>query len=1048
MLTSPTTHLRSFRRVLSFVAFSFALLPAAHAQSLTGTIGGRVAHPGTGEFIEGARVTIEGTAIETFTNDAGEFQLSGLPAGSAKLRVFYTGFAPHFEIIAVAAGGRTTLEITLGTSATPHAATDSDSVVKLGAFTVKTTKEMEGAAVAINEQRFASNTKTVASTDEYGNVAEGNPAEFLKFLPGVTIDYTGGNARDISINGVPSDYVPVTVDGFGVATAANRGTGRAVQADMISINSLSRIEVSYSPTPESQGSALAGSVNMVPRSAFERSRPQFTASAYYLMRDNARDFRAVPGPKPSPTPNAHPGFDFNLVAPVSKTLGFTLSGGVSTNYSPQDNISTNWRGTGQATNGTTFPHTTPDQPYLSTLVVQDAPKVTTRRALGASLDLKITPHDRLTFGFQYSSFDGRFVVASTTYNVNAVSPGNFSPFFTHGNDGAGDLSMSHQERNRFNRTYMPTLVWRHDGPVWKADAGFGFSQQSDFNRDTEQGFFRVVTVRRTNLTVSFDDNFYLRPRTVTVREGGTGALLDPALLSNYALVAATAQDDATYDLQRTAYGSLKRDFHSKIPLTLKVGFDMRESVRDIRGGTRTFNYVGPDGRGSTTPLGSDDNAAPFLDPVFSQRIFPFGFPAQQGVSNRKIWEHYVANPRYFTVNEATSHTAQVANSKFAAERISSLYLRADAAFFDRRLKLVGGIRAEQSNINAEGPRTDTTRNFQRDAAGKSIFVRNANGTFSPALIEPTGSLAAVRLTNLDRGTKVEKEYLRLFPSLNASYNLRENLIARAAYFHSVGRPNFNQYAGGLTLPDPDSAPGPTNRIAVNNAGIKAWSARTHSVRLEYYFEGVGQISVGAFRRDIEGFFGATVLPATPEFLAIYGLPASLYGNFDVATQYNLANTVRTEGIDFSYKQVLTFLPKWARGVQVFVNGSGQRATGDETAAFAGYVPRSGSWGASLTREKFNARVNWNFRGRTRNNPVATSTSIGPGTFNWSSSRLYMDVLGEYNLTKRFALFANLRNFKDATEDLEIAGPLTPLHAQFRQRIDYASLWTIGVKGTF
>jgi hypothetical protein len=49
---------------------------------------------------------------------------------------------------------------------------------------------------------------------------------------------------------------------------------------------------------------------------------------------------------------------------------------------------------------------------------------------------------------------------------------------------------------------------------------------------------------------------------------------------------------------------------------------------------------------------------------------------------------------------------------------------------------------------------------------------------------------------------------------------------------------------------------------------------------------------------------------------------------------------------------------------------------------------------------------------------------------------------------RFALFANLRDVGDASEDPESPGPSTPEHAQFRQRIDYASLWTIGVKGTF
>ena len=279
----------------------------------------------------------------------------------------------------------------------------------------------------------------------------------------------------------------------------------------------------------------------------------------------------------------------------------------------------------------------------------------------------------------------------------------------------------------------------------------------------------------------------------------------------------------------------------------------------------------------------------------------------------------------------------------------------------------------------------------------------------------------------------------------------ENLIVRAARYFSVGRPDLNQYAGGLTLPDPDSdASNPANRIVVNNAGIKAWSAETTNARFEYYFAGVGQISIGGFRRDITNFFGGTVFNATPEFLALYGLEPALYDKFDVTTQYNLPGKVRLTGVDFSYKQALTGLPSWARGVQVFANASAQRVTGDDTATanFAGYIPRSGSWGVSLTRPNYNLRINWNYRGRQRRGIVATGPSIEPGTYNWGSKRLYIDVSAEYSLTRRIALFTNLRNIGDATEDTEIHGPNTPAHAQFRSRLDFGSLWTFGLKGTF
>jgi len=137
-------------------------------------------------------------------------------------------------------------------------------------------------------------------------------------------------------------------------------------------------------------------------------------------------------------------------------------------------------------------------------------------------------------------------------------------------------------------------------------------------------------------------------------------------------------------------------------------------------------------------------------------------------------------------------------------------------------------------------------------------------------------------------------------------------------------------------------------------------------------------------------------------------------------------------------------------VQVFANASAQRVTGDTTATanFAGYIPRSGSWGVSLTRPGYNLRINWNYRGRQRRGIVASGASIEPGTYNWGSKRLYIDVSGEYSLTRRLALFTNLRNLNDATEDTEISGPSTPTHAQFRSRLDFGSLWTFGLKGTF
>jgi TonB-dependent receptor len=1032
---------------LSAVTALVSVGSAQTAPLATGSITGRVTNAAGDSFLERVRVTIEGTSLETFTDAAGGYRLDGVPTGTAQVKLFYTGMMLQTDPVTVAPAQVAQHDVKLslaGQRGSPN------EVVQLGQFVVASSKEMEASAIAINEQRFAPNLKTVVSTDEFGTVAEGHVGEFLKFLPGVTMEYAGGNAREISINGAPADNVPVTLDGFGLATAIS-GISRASAVDMVSINGISRVEVSFSPTPDTSGAALAGSVNMIPRSAFERSRPVFNGSVYVMMRDHRKELHATPGPREDRRSKAPPGFDFSWVVPVNKRFGFTLSGGRTSQFAGQDQVTSTWRGVGTVTNGTTFPHTTPDRPYLSTFAVRGGLKETTRHSLAATLDFKFARHDTLSLSVQASRFEEDYLSQTLTFNVGGVLPGNFTPFSTRGTTALGDLVSGNAGGYRKNQTYMPTLRWRHNGPVWKAEAGAGYSRARYNGADLERGYFANTSARRTGVTVAFDDIFYLRPNRITVTDGATGTALDPYNLVNYAVTGAGSGQPENNDQQRTLFANVQRDFLWHVPLTLKAGLDRREGVRDLRADdNRAYSFVGRDGRASTTPIGTDDAAAPFWAPELSERAHPYGFPRIQWVGTSRLLDYSRANPTHLTFDENARYRASVTNSKHTEEAVSSAFLRGDVALFERRLKLVGGLRAEQTNINAEGPLTDATRNFQRDAGGR--VLRAANGT--PLLLFPTtNALAVSQLTFLPRGTQVEKEYLRLFPSLNASFNLRENLIVRAARYSSVGRPDLNQYAGGLTLPDPDSdASNPANRIVVNNAGIKAWSAETTNARFEYYFAGVGQISVGGFRRDITNFFGGTVFNATPEFLALYGLDPALYDKFDVTTQYNLPGKVRLTGVDFSYKQALTGLPSWARGVQVFANASAQRVTGDATATanFAGYIPRSGSWGASLTRPGYNLRVNWNYRGRQRRavvnaNPAA---SIEPGTYNWGSKRLYLDVSAEYALTRRLALFTNLRNLNDATEDTEISGPSTPAHAQFRSRLDFGSLWTFGLKGTF
>ncbi|MDO8539304.1 MAG: TonB-dependent receptor plug domain-containing protein [Opitutaceae bacterium] len=1007
-------------------------------ETSSATITGRVQNAAAGQYLNNVRVTVKGTDLVAFSDESGTYRLTQVPAGPVVLEVFYTGMAPQQIPVNLVGGEIVERDIDLAGGARYRNDTE---IVKLDSLVVSSSREMDGAAIAINEQRFAPNIVNVVAADEFGVVPDGNIGEFLKMLPGITMDYRGGDPREISMNGVPPGNVPVTIGGFNLATSEGSGTGRNVELNAVSINNLSRIEAVYSPTPESPGSALAGSINLVPRSAFERSRPVFNGSVYFAARDSTIEWGRTQGPQKEPTYKIRPGFEFSWVVPVNKRFGFTVSGGASTQYVEGPLMGHTWRGTA-ATNGNAFPDTTPDRPYLTDLRVRIESKIADRTSFAATADYKLTPTSQLSFSFQYGTFHTNFNQRMISFLVNRVAPGDFSPSHTHGAAGAGEVRVNNNGNHRYSRTFMPTLTYRYNGPVWKAEAGVGTSHARNRNRNIDKDRFGTALARRTGVTVSFDDNFYLRPRVITVTDA-SGLPVDPYDIDTYALSTAGGSGLRTTNVQNTFFANLRRDLDWKWPFMLKGGIDVRQSRSDTRNPNTTLNFVGNDGVASTTPLGSSDDDAGFVyDEHFFQRAGLYGLPRVQWVSNEEVLELYKTNPHLFVLDENTLYRSHVNSSKTSKETISSVYLRSDVHFFNRRLKLIGGIRAEQTNIKASGPLNDPALNFQRNAAGQAILGSNGR-----PLTIATDPLGIAQLTLIDRGAHTKKEYLRLFPSLNASFNLRENLIARAAVYSSVGRPNFNQYSGGITLPDIENPPGASNRIVVNNAAIKAWSAKTAKVTLEYYFDRVGLFSVGAYRREVENFFGSTTFEAMPEFLGLYGLDPDLYGQYPVATQQNLDSTVSMQGLDVNYRQALTFLPRWARGIQVFANGSSQRVSGPASANFAGYVPRSGSWGVSLSREKYNLRMNWNYIGRSRD-ALVTGRGIEPNTYIWGSKRSYIDVTGEYSISKNFALFANLRNINDPTADQETAGPSTPAEAQFRQRQEFGSLWTFGVKGTF
>src|SRR3546814_3614844 len=51
------------------------------------------------------------------------------------------------------------------------------------------------------------------SVESYGDISDGNPAEFLQYMPGVDTDGAGDSVTNVQLRGLPSSMTGVTLDG-------------------------------------------------------------------------------------------------------------------------------------------------------------------------------------------------------------------------------------------------------------------------------------------------------------------------------------------------------------------------------------------------------------------------------------------------------------------------------------------------------------------------------------------------------------------------------------------------------------------------------------------------------------------------------------------------------------------------------------------------------------------------------------------------------------------------------------------------------------------
>lgn len=1015
--------------VLCLIVPSISL--AATVPAPTGAIVGQVADAENQTYLHSARVSVVGTGLVALTDELGEFRLTNVPAGGVQLRVFHTGF-PEATFGVIVSAGKTVRQ-DFGLSR-PQAKKDSTAVV-MDAYVVESTRETDARAIAINEQRFATNIKNVVSTNEFGDLGENKLGDFLKFVPGVIIDGEEfQNETTISLRGMPPATVSVTVDGSPLASSD--GGDRRINTNSVALNGMSRIEVIKTPTPDISANSLGGSLNLVSKRAFERKTPLFNYHAYVWGSGEYKTLAKVPGPSPETTARRiTPGLDFSYVAPLSKTFGFTLTGMAVQQINSQYNIRPSWAPNSRGGIWPGVPDAT--HPYLIVTEMNNYVTYKERRSFSATIDWRLKAEDVISLRYQYTSNQTNrntiFNLADTQQGL-ALPPVAYGPTFTQGAARGGRLQYGGTFDDSQRNTGLAGIEYTHNGPLWMLRLNASYSKASTIVRDTDAGHFRLGNFSLNNATIRFDDIGLMTIGKTTVT-APTGETVDRYKLSSYRIIQAQSNPRDEVETLPAAQASAQRRFDWVAPTQVRLGLDYRSQIRDIRAPNPRWDFVGPD-----KVADSVDDASSLYDVLntgFTLGSPVAGVPAMEWPSMYKLYNLYRQHPEYWVFNELQFLINSV--SQRVEESISAGYVRADTSLLAGRLRAVGGFRFERTEGKGVGLLNDIRATYQQDAQGNLIL--DAQGR--PIRIS-TDATVRGRAQYKERGARGESTYQGIYPSLNLSYNIADNLIGRAAYARTIGRPNFGNIIPSIAVTDPTSAAA-SRTITVNNPRLKPWTSNGYDLSLEYYLNRGGVASVSGFRRNMTDFFGTSRSPATVESLEPYGLPDDYVG-YDIITKTNIGDA-RVDGLEVNYSQSLGFISQAIQGIEVFGNCTSLRLLGPREADFSTFVRRIYNWGVSYARPAYSIRLNWSKRGRQRG-PAITGTNIPDNNYQWTAPFTYLDINGDYRITKRLKVYGVIRNATSSIKPLDRYNPATP---EYAKRYYYGTNpveFSVGVKGEF
>ena len=757
---------------------------ASHAQN--GNISGIVSD-NNGIYLPGANVFIEALDKGAISDFDGLFTIISVPRGTYNVEVSYLGYTSVEQEVTVNAGQTVSLDIVLMPSSVDL---QEVQVVGFGPGSQ---------ARALNTQKTNINITNVVSTDQIGKFPDANIGDAVKRIPGITMQVDQGEARNIIVRGLSPQLNSVTLNGSRIPSA--EGDNRNIQMDLIPSDMIQTIEVAKAITPDKDGDALGGAVNLITRTAPEGFRLSATlGSGINFIRDR----RILNGSL--------------LLGNRSENgkFGWMLGATIYDSDFGSDNVEAEWSDEFEFYTGADDEE---GEPILEEVDVDPYTNVTEqrvynvqriRRSFSANLDYRFDADNRMYLKTMYNWRDdreNRFVLAQEILDGEDIEQGDFT--ITNGvptrfpveaqreTKGGIDSDRNQNARLEDQRMQNYTLGGEHLFGSVKMDWMGSYAKASEERLDER---YAVFTGEYIALNDNRDPGFPIMTSEVP------GEQNDPSLFEF---------DEITNETQYTEEEDINLFLNFQVPLDLfaqgngSLKFGARGRYKNKFRDNNFFEYDLED----DFPTMADVPVRDYTDPDF--------LPGSQYRAG------LYPTPEWLGALELTEENGESVPDEFlrdnfeVSEDVSAGYIMTTQQLSDR-LEVLLGVRVEHTRTRATGNEIID----EEDVIGK--------------------------ITE-------ENSYTNWLPGVHLKYDLTDRTILRLAWTNTLARPNYVDITPFQDVIFSDE------EIFLGNPGLDPTTSMNFDLMAEHYFASVGILSGGVFYKKIDDFVYTFISEAEDDF---------------------------------------------------------------------------------------------------------------------------------------------------------------------------------------